>query len=128
MLSNTSLLIIEDQPEICDLIKLSFANRIPTIQLAHSLAEAAELIKETSFTLMIVDVYLPDGDPYPLILKMLQKKCRVLLMSGNFQINQRINDLPFPRIEKPFRLKNLIKKVEETVSNPLSDELIELAS
>ena len=53
MLSNTSLLIIEDQPEICDLIKLSFANRIPTIQLAHSLAEAAELIKETSFTLMI---------------------------------------------------------------------------
>ncbi|AYN87295.1 response regulator [Commensalibacter melissae] len=128
MLSNTSLLIIEDQPEICDLIKLSFANRIPTIQLAHSLAEAAELIKETSFTLMIVDVYLPDGDPYPLILKMLQKKCRVLLMSGNFQINQRINDLPFPRIEKPFRIKNLIKKVEETVSNPLSDELIELAS
>ena len=128
MLSNTSLLIIEDQPEICDLIKLSFANRIPTIQLAHSLAEAAELIKETSFTLMIVDVYLPDGDPYPLILKILQKKCRVLLMSGNFQINQRINDLPFPRIEKPFRIKNLIKKVEETVSNPLSDELIELAS
>ena len=128
MLSNTSLLIIEDQPEICDLVKLSFANRIPTIQLAHSLAEAAELIKETSFTLMIVDVYLPDGDPYPLILKMLQKKCRVLLMSGNFQINQRINDLPFPRIEKPFRIKNLIKKVEETVSNPLSDELIELAS
>ncbi|MBI0082243.1 response regulator [Commensalibacter sp. M0402] len=128
MLSNTSLLIIEDQPEICDLIKLSFANRIPTIQLAHSLAEAAELIKETSFTLMIVDVYLPDGDPYPLILKMLQKKCRVLLMSGNFQINQRINDLPFPRIEKPFRIKNLIKKVEETVSNPLSDELIEIAS
>ncbi|MBH9973285.1 MULTISPECIES: response regulator [Commensalibacter] len=128
MLSNTSLLIIEDHPEICDLIKLSFANRIPTIQLAHSLAEAAELIKETSFTLMIVDVYLPDGDPYPLILKMLQKKCRVLLMSGNFQINQRINDLPFPRIEKPFRIKNLIKKVEETVSNPLSDELIELAS
>lgn len=128
MLSNTSLLIIEDQPEICDLIKLSFANRIPTIQLAHSLAEAAELIKETSFTLMIVDVYLPDGDPYPLILKMLQKKCRVLLMSGNFQINQRINDLPFPRIEKPFRIKNLIKKVEEIVSNPLSDELIELAS
>ncbi|MUG78252.1 response regulator [Commensalibacter melissae] len=128
MLSNTSLLIIEDQPEICDLIKLSFANRIPTIQLAYSLAEAAELIKETSFTLMIVDVYLPDGDPYPLILKMLQKKCRVLLMSGNFQINQRINDLPFPRIEKPFRIKNLIKKVEETVSNPLSDELIELAS
>lgn len=128
MLSNTSLLIIEDQPEICDLIKLSFANRIPTIQLAHSLAEAAELIKETSFTLMIIDVYLPDGDPYPLILKMLQKKCRVLLMSGNFQINQRINDLPFPRIEKPFRIKNLIKKVEETVSNPLSDELIELAS
>lgn len=128
MLSNTSLLIIEDQPEICDLIKLSFANRIPTIQLAHSLAEAAELIKETSFTLMIVDVYLPDGDPYPLILKMLQKKCRVLLMSGNFQINQRINNLPFPRIEKPFRIKNLIKKVEETVSNPLSDELIELAS
>lgn len=128
MLSNTSLLIIEDQPEICDLIKLSFTNRIPTIQLAYSLAEAAELIKETSFTLMIVDVYLPDGDPYPLILKMLQKKCRVLLMSGNFQINQRINDLPFPRIEKPFRIKNLIKKVEETVSNPLSDELIELAS
>lgn len=128
MLSNTSLLIIEDQPEICDLIKLSFANRIPTIQLAYSLAEAAELIKEISFTLMIVDVYLPDGDPYPLILKMLQKKCRVLLMSGNFQINQRINDLPFPRIEKPFRIKNLIKKVEETVSNPLSDELIELAS
>lgn len=128
MLSNTSLLIIEDQPEICDLIKLSFTNRIPTIQLAYSLAEAAELIKETPFTLMIVDVYLPDGDPYPLILKMLQKKCRVLLMSGNFQINQRINDLPFPRIEKPFRIKNLIKKVEETVSNPLSDELIELAS
>lgn len=128
MLTNTSLLIVDDQPEICELIKLSFTNRVSTIQIAHSLTEASEYVKKTSFTLMIIDIFLPDGDPYMLILKMLQNHCRILLMSGNFQINPRINNTPFPRIEKPFRIKDIIKKVEEIISKPLSDDLVKLAS
>ncbi len=128
MFSNTSFLIVEDQPEIGDLIKLSFTNRIQNIRIAHSLNEAKSLAKKIAFNLMMIDVYLPDGDPYLFILKMLQKHCKILLMSGNFQVNQRINNLPFPRLEKPFRIKTLVKKVEDIVSKPLSEELIELAS
>lgn len=124
MLSTTSLLIIEDQPEICELIKLSLINHVRSIQIAHSIKEATAQIKQASFTFAIIDSCLPDGNPYPLIQKLFQKQCRILLISGNFQVNQYTSKLPFPRLEKPFRIKDLIQKVEETLRIPLPASLI----
>lgn len=128
MSASTSLLIIEDQPDICDLIKLSFTNRIPTIQTAHSIAEASKLIQKSLFTLAIIDACLPDGDPYNIIQKLIQKNCKILLMSGNFQIHKHINELPLPRIEKPFRIKQLLQTVEEILTKPFVNHSTRLVS
>ncbi|MDI2090732.1 response regulator [Commensalibacter oyaizuii] len=110
--TSTSILIIEDQQEICDLIELSLSDKVPTIYFANSLAQACHLYANHTFDIAIVDICLPDGDPYVLVEKLSEKNCQIILMSGNFDLNQRLTQLPFQRIDKPFRIKTLLEAVE----------------
>lgn len=116
--SLASLLIIEDQPEICDLIELSLLDKVKKIYIAHSVAQACCLQSQYRFDIAIVDSCLPDGDPYPLVKELLAQHCKILLMSGNFELNKRLTQLPLPRIEKPFRLPTLIQSVEQAFQTP----------
>lgn len=128
MSCSLSLLIVEDQPEICDLIELSLISRIPYIQKAHSLADAEKYIQKSNFTLAIIDASLPDGNSYSLIRELIKKECKIVLMSGNFQINPQIDNLSLPRIEKPFRIKHLIHTIEETLTKPFVKQPTKLVS
>ncbi|CAI3930887.1 AAA-type ATPase [Commensalibacter communis] len=124
----SSLLIIEDQPEICDLIELSLLDKVEQIHIAHSVSTACHLQSKYRFDVAIVDSCLPDGDPYPLVKELLAQQCKVLLMSGNFELNKRLARLPLPRIEKPFRLPTLMKSVEQAFEIPVTKTLQALNS
>ncbi|MDI2112481.1 response regulator [Commensalibacter nepenthis] len=123
ILLSSSLLIIEDQPEICDLIELSLLDKVEKIHVAHSLSAACCLQSQYRFDIAIVDSCLPDGDPYPLVKELLAQHCKVLLMSGNFELNKRLAQLPLPRIEKPFRLPVLIQSVKQAFQMPVTKTL-----
>lgn len=124
LLASASLLIIEDQPDICDLIELSLLGTVNNIHKANSIAEASILQSTYKFDVAIVDTCLPDGDPYPIVQKLIMHNCKVLLTSGNFEMNQRLTHLSFARIEKPFRISQLIQSVETTFSTATPNELI----
>lgn len=120
---SASLLIIEDQPEICDLIEISLLDKIEKIYTAHSVAQACILQSQYRFDIAIVDSCLPDGDPYPLVKELLLQHCKILLMSGNFELNPRLTRLPLPKIEKPFRLPTLIQSVEHAFQSSTTEAL-----
>lgn len=128
ILSSASLLIIEDQPEICDLIELSLLDKVEKIYVAHSMSEACFLQSQYRFDIAIVDSCLPDGDPYPLVKELLLQQCKILLMSGNFELNQRLTQLPLPKMEKPFRLHTLIQSVEQAFQASTTEALQALRS
>ncbi|CAK7192109.1 hypothetical protein COMNV_00293 [Commensalibacter sp. Nvir] len=110
----SSVLIVEDQPEICDLIELSLLDKVNHIRKAYSCAQALEFFKHNpSFNLAIIDTCLPDGDPYNLIEHLLPRGCKILLMSGNFELNKRLACLPFPKLTKPFRIHTLVQSIEQ---------------
>ncbi|EUK18126.1 DNA-binding transcriptional response regulator [Commensalibacter papalotli (ex Servin-Garciduenas et al. 2014)] len=123
ILSSASLLIIEDQPEICDLLELSLLNKVEKIYIAHSVTQACCLQSQFRFDIAIVDSCLPDGDPYPLVKELLTQQCKILLMSGNFELNKRLAQLPLPKIDKPFRLPTLIQSVEQAFQASTAEAL-----
>lgn len=121
--SSASLLIIEDQPEICDLIELSLLDKVEKIYIAHSVAQACCFQSQFRFDMAIVDSCLPDGDPYPLVKELLAQQCKILLMSGNFELNKRLMQLPLPKIEKPFRLTTLLSSIEQAFQYSTTEAL-----
>lgn len=125
MLSQITLLILEDQPEICELIEFSLCQHIPNIHIAHSIKEAIFFIRQHDFSIALIDVNLPDGTPYELIQKLLQQQCKVILMSGNFELHPQLEALSLPKLEKPFRIPALLKKIEEVFSHPVDKKILE---
>lgn len=121
--SSASLLIIEDQPEICDLIELSLLDKVEKICIAHSVAQACCFQSQFRFDMAIVDSCLPDGDPYPLVKELLAQQCKILLMSGNFELNKRLMQLPLPKVEKPFRLTTLLSSIEQAFQYSTTEAL-----
>lgn len=121
--SSASLLIIEDQPEICDLIELSLLDKVEKIYIAYSVAQACCFQSQFRFDMAIVDSCLPDGDPYPLVKELLAQQCKILLMSGNFELNKRLMQLPLPKVEKPFRLTTLLSSIEQAFQYSTTEAL-----
>ncbi len=65
-------LIIDDEPDICDLISLSLASMNIQTQSAHTFKEAEQLLSTQVYQLCFTDLRLPDGDGLDL-LKIIQK-------------------------------------------------------
>ncbi len=66
---NTRLLIVEDDHKIAE-IQRRFVERLPDIELcgiAHTLADARDLIEIMSPDLILLDVYFPDGNGLDLL-------------------------------------------------------------
>lgn len=68
-MTNTRLLIVEDDRKIAE-IQRRFIERLPNIELcgiAHTLADARDLIEVMSPDLILLDVYFPDGNGLDLL-------------------------------------------------------------
>lgn len=68
-MTNTRLLIVEDDHKIAE-IQRRFVERLPNLELcgiAHTLADARDLIEVMSPDLILLDVYFPDGSGLDLL-------------------------------------------------------------
>ncbi len=119
LLSSASILVLEDQIEICDLIQMALAHESKIVFIANTLEEAKKIVEREKIDLAIVDSGLPDGNPFTFIKKLLNNHCRVISMSGNFETNELIAQLSLPQLEKPFRLKTLLDITQKTLSDPV---------
>lgn len=99
------VLLIDDEPEICFLLRKLLRRQGMDCAEAHSMAEGRERLMGGSFKAIFLDVHLPDGLGYELIpeIKALQPGVRVIAISAvdNEQknANERGADL---FIAKPF--------------------------
>jgi two-component system, OmpR family, response regulator len=82
--SQMNILVIDDEPEICLLLRAILAGQGSTSASANSLAEAREILLKESFNVVFVDVNLPDGKGYELIpeIKRLGPDVRVIVISA----------------------------------------------
>lgn len=119
------VLLLEDQKEITTVIQLILENENLEIYMAETVAEAEHLVKKIRFDVALVDGSLPDKSPLAFIESLVKKECQVILMSGNFEPFKPIKTLPCLYLEKPFRMAELLTRVQQALSQaaaPLHSE------
>jgi two-component system, NtrC family, response regulator PilR len=72
--ANTLALIVDDEPDICELLEITLSRLQIGSRRAMSLAQAHELLKRYTFDLCLTDLRLPDGDGIALVAH-IQKTC-----------------------------------------------------
>jgi two-component system, NtrC family, response regulator PilR len=65
--SQASVLIIDDEPDILELLRMTLSRMDLAVATAGDLAAARSMLEETDFDLCLTDMHLPDGDGLDLV-------------------------------------------------------------
>jgi two-component system nitrogen regulation response regulator GlnG len=112
-----SILVADDDKAMLNIYTRIFSDTGYTVCLASSFSEAARLINENNYDLLITDLILGDGLGTELI-KMFEKKrdgARSLLVTGSVH-ELTPEQLPKVYFEKPFKLEVFMAAVTDALS------------
>ncbi|WP_282433099.1 sigma-54-dependent transcriptional regulator [Legionella gresilensis] len=112
MMSKTKLLVIDDEPDICELLSLTLSRMGYSCDLAHTYQQAIEKLNANAYALVLTDMRLPDGDGIELV-KYIQKtknQLPVAVITAYGNVEGAVNTLKagaFDYLSKPVDLKQL---------------------
>lgn len=113
---NYSVLVVEDDESILDLIEIYLENENYIIKKATCSEEAIRYIKEEEFDLAILDIMLPDKDGYYLCKKIRESfNYPIIMLTSKDDESSKIKGLTFGAddyVTKPFLPGELIARVK----------------
>ncbi|MEW5895407.1 MAG: response regulator [Candidatus Omnitrophota bacterium] len=120
--SNNKILIVDDEIDMCLLLKIELETEGYDVSIAHNGKEGVELAKEVQPDLILLDVMMPVLDGYG-ALKMLKESARtkdvpVFMLSAKSQESDMQKGLDMgvsDYITKPFHAGLLIKRIGLTL-------------
>jgi two-component system response regulator PilR (NtrC family) len=119
-MSTEKILIIDDEPDICELLEITLNRMGLETHSAQSAAQAQKLLAEHTFNLCLTDMRLPDGSGLDLV-DLIQRKypgipIAVITAHGNMETAIRaLKSGAFDFISKPVDLKNLRQLVSSAL-------------
>jgi two-component system, NtrC family, response regulator PilR len=114
------VLIVDDEPDICELLSITLERMDLAPRVAGSIGAAQRLLKTERFDLCLTDMRLPDGDGLDLV-KWIQQysasvPVAVITAHGNMETAVRALKLgAFDFVSKPLDLTNLRKLVATAI-------------
>jgi two-component system, NtrC family, response regulator PilR len=124
-MSKPAVLVIDDEPDICELLSITLQRMDLTPRTASSVAAARRLLKSERFDLCLTDMQLPDGNGLELVEWMQQHTpnvpVAVITAHGNMETAVRALKVgAFDFVSKPLDLSGLRKLVATAIklSNP----------
>ncbi len=107
------ILVVDDEPLVLNAVRRALVKQGYVISIARNKEDLGAALKEAPFNLLITDLYLSDMTSDHIIKKVKQTSpsVKVLKMSGSFRNNEQECF-----IEKPFRIRELRKMVDEMLS------------
>ena len=121
---NPSVLVVDDEPDLCELLSITLRRMDLVPSTAHSIVAAQRVLKAERFDLCLTDMQLPDGDGLELV-KWIQQyspgvPVAVITAHGNMETAVRALKLgAFDFVSKPLDLVSLRKLVATAIK--LSD-------
>lgn len=110
----TKILVVEDERAISDLIKLNLIKCGYKVTTAYDGEEAADLIEEKQFDLIILDIMLPKIDGFELMEYIRPLGMPVIFLTAKASIDDRVKGLTSGAedyIVKPFEVVELLARV-----------------
>lgn len=109
------ILIAEDDPSISELISISLRKAGYKTTVASDGAQAAAILDQESFDLLLLDIMLPSIDGYSLLEYSKQFEIPVIFITAKADISDRVKGLKMGAedyIVKPFDVLELLARVE----------------
>ena len=123
MAFSAQILIIDDEPRMCDSLRKLLSGQGYDVFTAGTGAEAEALIRDKSFDVALVDIVMPDTDGNHLMDLINQKSpgTDVIIITGYASLNSAIEALrrgAYDYVRKPFEFDELLA----TVNNALNQK------
>src|ERR1700723_464817 len=126
---NPAVLVVDDEPDICELLSITLRRMELNPRTANTLATAQRLLKTEQFDLCLTDMQLTDGDGLELVQWMQQYTpsvpVAVITAHGNMETAVRALKLgAFDFVSKPLDLASLRKLVATAIklSGPIDTD------
>lgn len=121
MYEQTRILVVDDEPRICQFVKELLEREQYQIDTSLSGAEALELLEKSDYQLLISDLKMPGMDGFELIkhAKKRRPDLATVMLTGYATIENAITALRFgidDYITKPFNINDLKKIVKQTLN------------
>src|ERR1700736_1121028 len=119
-MSKPSVLVVDDEPDLCELLSITLQRMDLNPRTANNVAVAQRMLKTEQFDLCLTDMQLPDGDGLELV-KWIQQYCpsvpvAVITAHGNMETAVRALKLgAFDFVSKPLKLAGLRKLVAAAI-------------
>src|SRR6266704_116212 len=118
-LSRKRILVVDDEPFVCDAVKMMLNFDGHTVETAHNAKEALAIFEEGKFDLVITDFAMPamKGDELAAAIKARAPKQPVVMITAYAEMLQASGN-PLPGVDfvisKPFLLENLREAIART--------------
>ena len=113
------ILIVEDDPDLAELVALGLRNESYAVDTADTCAGAEELLRLTAYDVACFDLGLPDGDGLDLVRRLpddpdLRRPRRTLVLTGRDAVTDRVAGLDAGAddyLVKPFHFAELLARL-----------------
>lgn len=106
-----SALIVEDEATIAELVATMLGTQGISTTISSGVTDAMRQVEGHAFSLVLVDLTLPDGAPDDLIATARARGSHIIVMSGD--PDRLAGYAPLCLLEKPFRMKALMEQVRQ---------------
>lgn len=114
-----NFLLIEDNENISEGLKYSFGQRRQKLAVAETAARAKMLLRENAFSLIILDICLPDGDGFSLYESEIKpRKIPTVILTARDDEDDVVKGLTLGAEEymtKPFSVKELFARIDRII-------------
>lgn len=123
-----SALIVDDEPEIIDLIESAASPYVESFSRAHDAGAALDLFLKTGFDLVISDVRMPGLTGIDLFesIRKISPTSPFIIVSGALEIHHMVRAVKLGLtdvIEKPFTRADVARSIEKIISNRFNTHL-----
>ena len=121
MFDKPKILIIDDEPRMCQSLKELLASQNYELNTANSAKEAIEFLNDNSFDLILLDLCLPDMNGYHVMDHISQQSigALVIILTGNASEESAIEALrrgAYDYLKKPFEPEKLLITVKNALN------------
>lgn len=128
------ILIVDDEPELVEQIRLTLAKQQYTVDTAFDGEEAMDRIYVDPYDLILLDIMLPKKDGFGVLLELRNEKksTPVLMLTAKGAIEDKIKGLDLGAddyLAKPFSMEELLARIRALLrrSNALVSPFLEIA-
>ena len=114
------ILIVEDEPALCELIQRSLEKERYVVEVATDFSSALCKIEDYDYDCVLLDIMLPDGNGLELLekLKAMRKRENVIIISAKDSLEDKVSGLELGAddyLPKPFHLAELNARIKSVI-------------